>query len=403
MPSSRHDSASSSASLGIAPLPPAPVATPAATHHQPDADAAQPNPLRPTIPSIPPIPASPHGHMIMAGLASGVSVAGLFNPWDRALYLSVLHTRPFLTPANFHHPYQGFLQVVVHRTLSGGLYFPLFDMAQPFTKEIISNWAQGQSSESRVTPAEQSALLHFVCGNFAGGVSGILLNGLTAVKYASWDGRTGFFQTARDMYVAGGHRPFFKGVNATVARDTIFGGVFALAKFQLVKLFKPYVYAPTSGTTHATNTATATAAVTATAADSDTDTDAPHAAASHAPSTFHLHFSSSSMDFSAALLAGLIATTISAPLNYVRNIKYGWPSQTQPPSSTRILIDLWTESRRSQRIGAHLQERLRLGWGTARVAVGMAVGQFIYEATKNLLDERHPHPPKRKKHAHTPT
>jgi hypothetical protein len=28
---------------------------------------------------------------------------------------------------------------------------------------------------------------------------------------------------------------------------------------------------------------------------------------------------------------------------------------------------------------SYLQNRLRIGWGTARVAVGMALGQFVYE------------------------
>ena len=322
-----------------------------------------------------------HLSMIIAGLVSGVSVAGLFNPWDRALYLSVLHSRPFLTAANFRHPYQGFLQVVVHRTLSGGMYFPLFDMAQPHVKTVISHFVDRHRPQA--SAAEQSALLHFICGNIAGGASGIFLNGLTAVKYASWNARTGFFQTTRDMYAAGGYRPFVKGINATVVRDTIFGGVFAVVKFQLVKLFHPYVRAPPP------------------IAPSSSPSPITHSSHPPAPSTLvapppgslpvppvaerSLQFSPGTVDFTAALLAGLLATTASAPPNYVRNIKYGWPSESKPPSSYRIIIDLIKEARMSGRIASHLQERLRLGWGTARVAVGMAVGQYLYEITKNHL------------------
>lgn len=34
---------------------------------------------------------------------------------------------------------------------------------------------------------------------------------------------------------------------------------------------------------------------------------------------------------------------------------------------------------------SYLQQRLRVGWGTARVAVGMALGQLIFDETRQLL------------------
>jgi hypothetical protein len=36
---------------------------------------------------------------------------------------------------------------------------------------------------------------------------------------------------------------------------------------------------------------------------------------------------------------------------------------------------------------SHLQERLRIGWGTARVAVGMAVTSHVYEWCKTTQEE----------------
>ena len=59
------------------------------------------------------------------GITAGVIQAGLFNPWDRALYLSIKNDVPFLSYQNFQNPYTGFLQSVGHRALSGGLYYPL--------------------------------------------------------------------------------------------------------------------------------------------------------------------------------------------------------------------------------------------------------------------------------------
>jgi hypothetical protein len=58
----------------------------------------------------------------MCGLVAGVAQAGVFNPFDRALYLSVKNHRPFLCYENFAQPYSGFLQSVGGRALSGGLY-----------------------------------------------------------------------------------------------------------------------------------------------------------------------------------------------------------------------------------------------------------------------------------------
>jgi hypothetical protein len=55
----------------------------------------------------------------VAGIVCGLFQAGLFNPWDRALYLSVRDRRHFLHPANFKNPFQGFWQAIVHRTISG--------------------------------------------------------------------------------------------------------------------------------------------------------------------------------------------------------------------------------------------------------------------------------------------
>ena len=94
-----------------------------------------------------------------------------------------------------------------------------------------------------------------------------------------------------------------------------------------------------------------------------------------------------------SLLAGAMGTIISSPFNYVRNIKYGWPASETPPSATRILTDLLVECKEKTREGgwkqgaAHMQDRLRIGWGTARVAVGMAVGYEIYELCKAALDQ----------------
>lgn len=64
----------------------------------------------------------PKGVSLLCGLIAGVAQAGLFNPYDRALYLSVKHHRPFLDSRNFQNGYQGFAQSVGGRAIASGLY-----------------------------------------------------------------------------------------------------------------------------------------------------------------------------------------------------------------------------------------------------------------------------------------
>jgi hypothetical protein len=61
----------------------------------------------------------------ICGIAAGVIQAGIFNPYDRALYLSVKDHRQFLHVENWKSPYSGFFQSIGSRALSGGIYFPL--------------------------------------------------------------------------------------------------------------------------------------------------------------------------------------------------------------------------------------------------------------------------------------
>jgi hypothetical protein len=61
----------------------------------------------------------------ICGIGAGVIQAGIFNPYDRALYLSVKDHRAFLHIENWKSPYSGFFQSIGSRALSGGIYFPV--------------------------------------------------------------------------------------------------------------------------------------------------------------------------------------------------------------------------------------------------------------------------------------
>lgn len=109
------------------------------------------------------------------GLISGLLQAGVFNPWDRALYLSVMYHRPFLRKENFLNPMQGVMQTIVQRAISGGLYFPLEEIYE----EIINKHLDENNFSDSINVQRY---VHFVAGIMAGSTNGLILNPFTSVK-----------------------------------------------------------------------------------------------------------------------------------------------------------------------------------------------------------------------------
>jgi hypothetical protein len=270
-----------------------------------------------------------------AGLVSGVSVAGIFNFWDRALYLSVKHKRNFMDPLNFKHAYRGFFQSLGHRTLAGGMYFPLCDIF----RERLVIWLPGERTS-------QDLLVVTCAGNLAGMFNGVVLNKLSAIKYHMWGHTEGanFWATARIMYREGGWKPFVRGTVPTLIRDTIFGGSYMYFYFVFrTKLLVPH---------------------------SDSSTDGSH----------------HTKRMCASVSAAAIATVFSSPFNFVRNMMYatspGVPCMTTLASLKRFKKQVASR----EKPWSYLQQRLRIGFGTARVAFGMAIGNEIYLSTKTFME-----------------
>ena len=110
--------------------------------------------------------------LLNCGLVSGLIQAAVFNPWDRALYLSVMHNRSFLHAENFKNPMAGVMQTITQRAISAGLYFPLEEIfAETMTKYANGNGYPGQQR-----------YIHFVAGLLAGSTNGMLLNPFSSVK-----------------------------------------------------------------------------------------------------------------------------------------------------------------------------------------------------------------------------
>jgi len=262
-------------------------------------------------------PPSPLG-FLSCGFAAGLVTTAILHPWDRALYLSVIHNSPFWSRANWASPYSGLAQTLVGRSISSGLYFPLEDFC---TGRLGS---------------------HVLGGQAAGILNGVLLNPLSLIKYQCWgaqEERRSFMSTARQLYTEAGPQVFCRGLLVTVLRDGIFGFCFALRR--------------------------------------------------SFPSTGE-HRS----DFAAGVLCAGAGTALSSPFNYLRNIIYAAKPEARlesPRSKYNFVVEALTELLQGARGEGsflarllYLQQRFRLGWGTLRVGVGMAMADHVYVACSRL-------------------
>jgi len=253
------------------------------------------------------------------GTLVGVTLAGVFNPVDKALYLMILKKRPFLTRANWVKPFEGLSQTLIVRTLGGGMFYPTFDL-----------W-RGALQRAGL----EGHAITILAGQFTGAATAVLMNPMNAVKYDMWGKHDQTMRgTVAQMYQTRGWRAFTRAIHATVARDSVFGSVYAGSRTALHRL------SGESGT---------------------------------------------SPSLASNLMGGSLAVALSSPFNYGRNMQFGTPDGQAPPSVPLSLWRLWEEVRfkrlESGRQGAasYLQQRLGLGWGTLRVAVGMSVGQLLYD------------------------
>jgi hypothetical protein len=100
------------------------------------------------------------------------------------------------------------------------------------------------------------------------------------------------------------------------------------------------------------------------------------------PALFPCHDGKKREGFVVNLISGCLATLLSSPFNYIRNIHYATDPSKDPDRPYRILQDLWRRARQEKTTLCtvkYVQSRLRIGWGTARVGCGMAFAAWMYE------------------------
>lgn len=269
---------------------------------------------------------------ILSGLTTGVLCSAVFHPWDRALYLSAIHKRAFLDKRNFKAAYQGVIQTVFQRSAIGSVYYIL--QAQMNAEVAPYLREQLQLSE---------AIVQFSIGSAVGSLSAIVTTPIAAVKYQVWSNSDSFMSTVKNMRTKGGVRPFTKGVSATIARDVVFGSTYESIRYLMQKNLPPM------------------------------------------PS-----MKKSSSDFLFNSTAAGLATIISGPLNYARNMQFSSAPNERTLPIRSIINEVRQESEQHRQSCfsrlSFFQQRFRVGWGTARIAVGIGVGQAVFDALSKAIN-----------------
>ena len=257
-----------------------------------------------------------------SGIITGLSSALIFHPYDQAIFLSIKTSRPFLSYANFKHPIKGISQNLFHRAISNSLYFPLEHKFRELF--FASHLFKSQATNMSAVPS-------FLSGVAAGSINAVIINPLSAIRYEFWGNRhPTFFATIKFMYHASNSiKPFFKSTYITISRDIVFGGIFSSLRFSLGNSDNPI-----------------------------------------------------SNSFIINLLSATVASIASSPFNFVRNVTLGSPPDRPPPSSWEIMRSLGRSvpNPSSPLATSHfIFKRLLIGWGTLRVALGMAFGASLYD------------------------
>ena len=170
-----------------------------------------------------------------------------------------------------------------------------------------------------------------MAGTAAGMCNGMILNPISAVKYKTWGRQVnrGMWNEVCSMFQQGGMRPFVNGFAPTILRDVAFGGVYTFLRLEAQYQGLPSEYQWTGN-----------------------------------------------------MVSAAIAAVVSGPFNLARNEQYATRSGAKAPTIAKVLLALLQEVKQLPTIYEKwhlLQSRLRIGYGTIRVAIGMAFGHHVYD------------------------
>jgi hypothetical protein len=255
----------------------------------------------------------------VVGISTGLIQTFLFNPIDRALYLHIVENTSFLAKSNWSNPYHGVFNALSNRVIQYGFYYNIVDWYLQTIKEQYPNLGH---NSSRV-----------LTGVATGVTTAVFLNPISCVKYHAWGTEMQLRHVSKEMYKEAGFHSFTRGLGTTAMRDSVFSVFYVVGKRYSDE------YSTDNKVRFLTNSVVA-----------------------------------------------CVATIVTAPINYVRSMKYASGYKNWNPSPRHIFTQLfefqtkYTGAKDIFPIFKYYSHRLALGWGTLRVGVGIASGQYIFDS-----------------------
>ncbi|KAL8424528.1 hypothetical protein Efla_005634 [Eimeria flavescens] len=207
----------------------------------------------------------------------------------------------------------------------------------------------------------------FIAGNLAGVTCAALSHPLNVTKYSFWNGMDqGFVGTVRRLYLQGGPRTLYRGLVATLARDSLFGGVYSCLRHHLI-----CSWGSASPRLQSSSSSAGGLMDSFSASSKEGKTDSIAALLLNG--------------FALNTVAAGIAVAVSSPLNYVRNMQLAAPPEAAVPRMLPLLRQLRHEAAEAKGRSARLEvlsRSLLVGWGSLRAAMGMGFGSFVYDWCK---------------------
>ncbi|AYV75134.1 MAG: hypothetical protein Terrestrivirus1_8 [Terrestrivirus sp.] len=234
----------------------------------------------------------------ISGLGAGVINTVLFNPVDKAIYLMIRDNKSLFDSSVWKNPYRGVSQAFYGRVMGYGIYFTLFDVyRENFNMSVLAS-----SIGTGCTTA-------------------VLTSPINVIKMFNWNQDTNNKKLrilGMEMYKKYGYSVFFKGLECTMLRDSLFSSIF------------------------------------------------------YGLSTKYNEEKNMVKD----ICFGTIGTIVASPINYARNEKYF--NFDKKITVIDVTKELFTDIKNGN-IKNLIFHKLNIGWGTLRVGVGMALSKQIYE------------------------
>lgn len=254
----------------------------------------------------------------VSGLSAGIANTIMFNPVDRAIYLMVRDNKSLFDKSVWKNPYCGVRQAFYGRVIGYGIYFTLFDVYREKLKMNMFMASLGIKEHSNETEIVMNTLVASIA---TGCTTAVLTNPINVIKMFNWNQDTNnkkLVVLGTEMYKKYGYNVFFKGLECTMLRDSIFSSIFygLSTKYNKEKSIMKDVCFATVGTIAA------------------------------------------------------------SPINYARNEKYfNFDKKVTIMDVTKeFSMDI-----KNGNIKNLIFHKLNIGWGTLRVGVGMALSKQIYE------------------------